>query len=202
MAAEDGRSGQRIFVQSNAQGNGLRTQYVARDRPLTLVAVERSGKPILYGFVAGIRPEPDAELHAPKPTEHARPWIDWGMPDQALLILINADDSSTVVPLAEIVRLYPPNRMALQSRLTLLWQRLGPGWRARRNQPEALEGEYFGNVGAGCRGHDQSIHSHRHTGTLWQTMPEGGQQVFINGHPGPTQRLSPCIVLLETLALL
>jgi ABC-type phosphate transport system auxiliary subunit len=136
VVAEDGRSGKRIFVQVDTRSEP-RIKDVARDRPLTLVAVERPDRPILYGFVAGIRPEPGAELLAMTTAELGRPRVDWAMPEQAVLVLINADETSTEVPLADIVHLYPPNRMSMQDRIELVWKRLGPGWRERRNPSEA-----------------------------------------------------------------
>ncbi|MFU8831283.1 MAG: hypothetical protein ACNA7J_03910 [Wenzhouxiangella sp.] len=135
MAAEDTLSGERVFVRADSSA---RFGYadVARDRPLTLVGVERTGQSILYGFIAGIRPEPNGELQAPGSDDLVRFRADWALPHEALLVLINADETSTEVPLAEVSHLYLPNRMSLHSRSTLLWKRLGPEWRERRNRPE------------------------------------------------------------------
>ncbi len=136
MAAEDTRSGERVFVRADTSA---RSGYadVARDRPLTLVGVERTGQSILYGFIAGIRPEPNGELQtAPGSADLVRSSADPALPHEALLVLINANETSTEVPLAEVSHLYLPNRMPLHSRWALLWKRLGPVWRERRNQPE------------------------------------------------------------------
>ncbi len=105
---------------------------IARDRPITLAAVEKDGGETVHGFVVGVRPEAGAELMDRVPA-----WLfdlepDGSRPANAVFVMMLSDESISEFTLGEVVRIYRPNQLSLVERIVLTGQRIAESWRARQ----------------------------------------------------------------------
>ncbi|MEE4330647.1 MAG: hypothetical protein V2J10_07250 [Wenzhouxiangella sp.] len=121
LAAADDHTGQRLFIETGRLS--LRDGIVARDRPDSLVVVERFGDVPVTGFLLALRSSPEGPLQRlPDVFEADRitgPGIAPGR-----LVLALADDSTVEIATENIRRVYRPNRLDASQRIALLWIRL------------------------------------------------------------------------------
>lgn len=120
---DDASAIQRIFHRAGSEPDA-NAELMARNRPLSLLAVERIDHGLVVGFLSGVRSEADALVNADQPE-----WLDQDLVDLppdpwAVLVLVLEDGESVEIPVNQVRRIYRPNRLKTVERLELAWKRL------------------------------------------------------------------------------
>lgn len=119
----DSNSIQRIFHRAGAEP-AFPGKLIARNRPLTLLSVEREEQNPVVGYLSGVRPESEALVSPELPTWLEPDLIEVSSEPSKILVLVVADGEIVEIPLAGVRRLFRPNRLRLRDRLMLAWRRL------------------------------------------------------------------------------
>jgi ABC-type phosphate transport system auxiliary subunit len=130
MVTEEQGAGRRDFVPilSPRVDDGV---LVARDRPFSLLAIERPNQPLLFAFLVGLRDEPGATLAGQLPASLRPPLVQAPL-EAGILVVMLADEDHRELPTEDVVRLYRPNQLGLTDRSAILLRRLAAAWRAGR----------------------------------------------------------------------
>jgi len=135
LATVDERSGARFFV--DAERQQIAGDIVARDRPRSLVVVERIGLNPLAGFLLAVRASAEAPLE-PLPGDMERRRVPGAALGDAILVLALADEQVVEIPGESVRRLYRPNRLDAPQRLALLWDRVLERLQGRVALPQGM----------------------------------------------------------------
>jgi hypothetical protein len=121
LVTADDNAGQRVFL--DTRRHTPEDVIVARDRPRSLVVVERFDEAPIMGFLVAVRPSAEGPLE-PLPEE----LTDERIPGPALgpgaLVLARADEQTIEIASDRIRRLYRPNQFDVSQRIALLWTRV------------------------------------------------------------------------------
>lgn len=121
LATADNHAGQRLFIETRRQR--LQGGIVARDRPDSLVVVERFGGDSVTGFLVARRSSADGPLQRLPVTLEADRVAGPGF-SRGRLVVALADDSMVEIAGENIRRVYRPNRLDVSQRIALLWTRV------------------------------------------------------------------------------
>lgn len=113
----------RIFHPAGSEPDA-HTELMARNRPLTLLAIERIDHDQVIGFLSGVRSEADALVNADQPDWLDQDLIDVPPDSSGVLVLVLDDGESVEIPVIQVHRIYRPNRLKTIERLELAWKRL------------------------------------------------------------------------------
>lgn len=122
LATADDRAGHRIFL--GAGRHHFEPAIVARDRPRSLVVVERFAQSPVRGFLVAVRPSGDNPLE-PLPAHLYGEQVSGESLGVGSLVMIRADEEVIEIDIDDVRRLYRPNRFDLTQRIALLWTRVG-----------------------------------------------------------------------------
>jgi len=130
-----------VLVESSARNSAARVflpggdalsddvRLVARNRPWSVVVVDRVRQPPLIAYWVGIRSDPSGPL-APIPRAAQRAWVSGQMLDQAwMLEFVDAAEKVHALPARQVRSLFRPNQLTWAGRARVLFERLRLEWR-------------------------------------------------------------------------
>jgi hypothetical protein len=129
VLAEDAQSALRYFSMGEP-GLELPQGLLARTRPLSVALIEHLDGRYTLGYPVGLESpgEQDGASGEPLPPEFTSTLLDSVPGRAAALVLLDANDQKLTLPLAEIRRLYYPNRLSLAGRVRVLVSRALGCW--------------------------------------------------------------------------
>lgn len=124
-AADRGNATEAVFHRAGRLPS-IDGRLLARSRPLSLVAVERPGGEIDYGYLLGWREQADAPLALLPEVDRL---LAQSPPAAGVVVLDGGRRGHIALAAGEIDRWYRPNRLDLSGRVTLGWWRVVEAWR-------------------------------------------------------------------------